>query len=241
MVPISLATSQLAASPGAVSVAASIIVKTAASASPAFFLPAAVSALRGGGGKEAAAAAAAFDLTRARIRLEGLSAYGVTTGLLMNAAMRLYSSTPKKMKDLSEIDDDDGKDDGGGDAKRVARMENWVTVIFAALVTVTIMSGMYTTITFSLLALYSKTALGMGADAQYLQFLEMTEPIRRIGFDTYIVSLLCFKGAFVCSLFLTFKGRLRYWLSGVGTLGLAYSWYNIKTIMSFASTLLFGG
>mmetsp|Transcript_13696 Transcript_13696/g.27808 ORF Transcript_13696/g.27808 Transcript_13696/m.27808 type:complete len:88 (-) Transcript_13696:86-349(-) len=71
----------------------------------------------------------------------------------MNAAMRLYSSTPKKMKDLSEIDDDDGKDDGGGDAKRVARMENWVTVIFAALVTVTIMSGMYTTITFSLLAL----------------------------------------------------------------------------------------
>ena len=87
----------------------------------------------------------------------------------------------------------------------------------------------------------SKTALGMGVDAQYLKFFEMTEPIRQIGFETYIISLLCFKGAFVCSLFLTFKGRLRYWLSGLGTLGLAYSWYNIKMIMNFASTLLFGG
>lgn len=63
----------------------------------------------------------------------------------MNAALRMFSSTPKKMKDLSEIKDDD--------EKKEAKIENWVTATFATLVTLTIMSGMYTTITFSLLAL----------------------------------------------------------------------------------------
>ena len=71
----------------------------------------------------------------------------------MNAAMRIYSSTPKKIKDISEIEDDDE------DAKRIAKIENWVTVVFAAMVTITIMSGMYTTITFSLLALCESNAL----------------------------------------------------------------------------------
>lgn len=157
----------------------------------------------------------------------------VTTALLMNAALRIFSTTPKKMQDLTEIKDED--------AKKLAKIENYVTIAFSALVTVTILSGMYTTITFSLLALYSKTALGMAIDDKYLEFFRMTEPIRQIGFDTYLISLLCFKGSFICSLFLTFKGRLRYWLSGVGSLFLLYSSYNINTIMKFASTLLFGG
>ena len=110
----------------------------------------------------------------------------VTTALLMNAALRIFSSTPKKLQDLSEIKDED--------AKKLARVENYVTVAFSALVTITILSGMYTTITFSLLALYSKTALGMSIDEKYIEFFRMTEPIRQIGFDTYLISLLCFKG-----------------------------------------------
>jgi len=51
-----------------------------------------VQLIRGG------AAEAAFDLTRARIRLEGLSSYGVIAVLLMNSALRLYTSVPKNQR-----------------------------------------------------------------------------------------------------------------------------------------------
>lgn len=81
----------------------------------------------------------------------------------------------------------------------------------------------------------------MSIDAKYLEFFKMTEPIRQVGFEMYLISLLCFKGSFVCSLFLNFKGKMRYWLTGVGAVFLSYSWFNIKTIMNYASTLLFGG
>ena len=95
MVPISLASqpivSQATLSAGATALSASIgaagAAKGASAAAAAatavatsVVLPASVAALRGGAGTAAAteAAAKAFDLTRARIRLEGLSAYGVS-------------------------------------------------------------------------------------------------------------------------------------------------------------------
>ena len=95
MVPISLASqpivSQAALSAGATAISASVgavgaakgasVAAAAATAvATSVVLPASVAALRGGAGTVAAteaAAAKAFDLTRARIRLEGLSAYGV--------------------------------------------------------------------------------------------------------------------------------------------------------------------
>jgi len=77
MVPISLAAqpivSQAALSNGTATLFAGVGAAGAV-------LPAAVATLRGGAGAAATteAAAKAIDLTRARIRLEGLSAYGVS-------------------------------------------------------------------------------------------------------------------------------------------------------------------
>lgn len=92
MVPISLASqpivSQAALSAAAAAFSAGVGAvgaaegASAAAATPSTLLavlPATIAALRGGAGTAAATEAAvkAFDLTRARIRLEGLSAYGV--------------------------------------------------------------------------------------------------------------------------------------------------------------------
>ena len=48
----------------------------------------------------AAAGAAAFDMGLAKTRLEGL-AYATVTTLMLNAALRLFSSTPKKLEPVS--------------------------------------------------------------------------------------------------------------------------------------------
>ena len=103
MVPISLATTSGSAAlfAGAGSAVAS---KGTSAAAASLVLPAAVAALRGGGGGAAAlagtaaateTAAKAFDLTRARIRLEGLSAYGVSCAVFSRWSCRatLYCST----------------------------------------------------------------------------------------------------------------------------------------------------
>ena len=103
MVPISLATTSGSAAlfAGAGSAVAS---KGTSAAAASLVLPAAVAALRGGGGGAAAlagtaaateTAAKAFDLTRARIRLEGLSTYGVSCAVFSRWSCRatLYCST----------------------------------------------------------------------------------------------------------------------------------------------------
>ncbi len=67
-----------------------------ATAAPTTFnLP--VFAIRGG----AAAAAASFDMGLAKTRLEGL-AYSTVTTLMLNAALRLFSTTPKKLEPLPD-------------------------------------------------------------------------------------------------------------------------------------------
>ena len=78
---LSAGATALSASVGAVGAAkGASAAAAAATVATSIVLPASVAALRGGAGTAAPTEAAAkvFDLTRARIRLEGLSAYGVS-------------------------------------------------------------------------------------------------------------------------------------------------------------------
>lgn len=157
--------------------------------------------------------------------------YSLTSALLMNAALRVFSSTPKKLKKIKELPE--------GAERRQALTENVATVIFSTLTVVTIMSGLYTTIVFPLMALYSKTALGMGMDAAYLEFFAAMESVRKLGFDMYLLSLVSFGGSFVASLFLNYKGRMRYAMSGSALMCTLFSWVTIRKILKAASTAIF--
>ena len=113
MVPISLATTS--GSAALFAGAGSVVVKGTSAAAASLVLPAAVAALRGGAGDAAALAAGtaaatetaakAFDLTRARIRLEGLSAYGVSCAVFSRWSCRatLYYSTNERIDLLTHL------------------------------------------------------------------------------------------------------------------------------------------
>lgn len=185
-------------------------------ASPAAIVPTSTSSLilltRGG--------AAAFDLARTKLRLEGLHQYGVVTALLMNAALRLFSSTPKQLENDGSLQDK-------------------AKICFTATVATTVVFSAYTVIVFSLLGLYSKRALGLGHDAAFQQFFHATTFIRESGFHSFLLALMSFKSSFVLSLWLNFKGRMRWWLSGL-VLGVdLVGWYAWSTIMTLANTILF--
>jgi len=182
-------------------------------AAPAAVIPAATSLIARGG-------ATALDLGRTKLRLEGLHQYGVVTALLMNAALRLFSSTPKKLENDGSIDDK-------------------AKIFFTASVATTVVFSAYTVIVFSLLGLYSKRALGLGMDVAYLEFFEATTMIRESGFSAFILALVSFKSSFVLSLWLNFQGKLRWWLSGL-VLGVdLIGWVAWSTIMQLANQILF--
>lgn len=174
---------------------------------------------RGGGG---AGGAALQDLTRTRLRLEGLHQYGVVAALLMNAALRLFSSTPKKLTDADR------------------RVDRVAKVVFTFAVALSTVLGSYTTIVFALLGLYSKRSLGMGHDDEFLRFFAATTGIRETGFDAFLGMLICFKASFLLSLFLNYEGnpRLRWWVSGLVLAVDMYAWWNWSTIFKLADDLL---
>ena len=135
------------------------------------------------------AADSVLDIGRVRMRLEGLQAYATLCALLANGCLRLYSS----VKIRKEPD-------------------QWMKRVYDAVylfIVVSILSGSYTTVVFTLLALFSKTALGRGYDAQFLLFWAATANIRESAIIAFLSSLVCFELAFILSLYLRTEGRRR--------------------------------
>ena len=171
-------------------------------------------ALRGGQGEPL------FDLTRVRIRLEGLHSYEVVTALFMNAALRLFSSTPKTLK--------------AGE-----KSENIAKILFTIAIGCSVIAGAYTTVVFTLLGLYSKSAIGLGKDLAFVAFFDATASIRRSAFVGFILTLISFELSFVLSLFLNYEGRMRWYASGIAAVAALTSWWSWNHIMGIAGQLLF--
>ena len=161
-----------------------------------------------------------YDLTRVRIRLEGLHSYEVVTALFMNAALRLFSSTPKTLK--------------AGE-----KSENIAKILFTIAIGCSVIAGAYTTVVFTLLGLYSKSAIGLGKDLAFVEFFDATARTRKSAFDGFILTLLSFELSFVLSLFLNYKGVLRWCASGTAALAVLASWWSWNHIMGIAGRLLF--
>ena len=63
--------------------------------------------------------------------------------------------------------------------------------------------GTYTTTIYTLLAIYSKTALGMCLQTQYLKFFDKTALFRQWGFRSFIGTILTYNFGWIMSVFLT--------------------------------------
>ena len=172
----------------------------------------------------------ALDIGRVRMRLEGLQAYATLGALLANACLRLYSS-------VKEPNEDDEKTKG--EVGWRGWMNRLAMDIFLLCVVVSVLSGSYVTVIFSMLSLYSKTALGRGFDEQFLQFFAATASLRERGFASFLYCLASFEMAFILSLALRFKGRRRILIVSLACLLSGFSISQWSTIMHLATVHLF--
>lgn len=171
-----------------------------------------------------------FDMGLSKTRLEGL-AYSTVTTLLMNAALRIFSGTPKTLRPIPE--------DADEDAARKVRFNNALKIMFGLSISVSVALAVYTTTVFTLMTIYSKTALGMGLQTEYLRFFDACGKYRFYGFQSFIGTLGSFYTSWVLSLVLNFKGEIRWWIALptiiIGLVGLGH----LTSIMSLAQTILY--
>jgi len=145
-----------------------------AGVSPSAAMMGTLASLRGG-------STGAFNSALESQSMGVLSSYGVVTVLILNSALRLYTSSKFK-KDGSKYD--------------------WVAPsLFNIFTGVCVISGAFTGVMFQLLNLYSKTALSMGNEAGYLAFKASTASFRKVGFYTFITCLATFTSSFVLTFY----------------------------------------
>jgi len=167
-----------------------------------------------------------FDLTRSRINIESVQGYVVIAALFMNAALRLFSAVPKKIHPNPEKD-------------KNIQINNIATYSFIVSISVSVLTGIFTSTIFSLLSLYSKTALARGLDSAFLTFLQRTHGMRTASFYSMILQLVSFSISFVFSLFLNMTGKPRWIVSTGLSVGLTYFWTQVSKIMAIATELIF--
>eukprot|EP00980_Cylindrotheca_fusiformis_P011276 scaffold2597_cov116-Cylindrotheca_fusiformis.AAC.4 len=135
--------------------------------------------LRGGA---AAALSTALDMEKETQNIAVLSSYGVVTVLVLNSALRLYTSTKIKRDPSKKYD--------------------WVlTSLFSLFSGLCVISGAFTGVMFQLLRIYAKSALGMGNIEGYKAFQAATAPYTNLGFHTFLVCLSSFVGTFLINFY----------------------------------------
>ena len=165
--------------------------------------------------------ASTLDISRVRMRLEGLQVYATLCALLTNACLRLYSSVKIS------------------DQRKEERHIRIALDLFYLCVVISVLFGSYTTIVFGLFSLLSKTALGRGYDDQFLEFWRHSTDIRESGFESFLYSLVSFELSFVISLFLRFQGRRRVMLVVIACAILSMSMTRWSRLLFLASKYLF--
>eukprot|EP00526_Cylindrotheca_closterium_P000888 CAMPEP_0113609408 /NCGR_PEP_ID=MMETSP0017_2-20120614/4474_1 /TAXON_ID=2856 /ORGANISM="Cylindrotheca closterium" /LENGTH=237 /DNA_ID=CAMNT_0000518221 /DNA_START=72 /DNA_END=782 /DNA_ORIENTATION=- /assembly_acc=CAM_ASM_000147 len=166
------------------------------------------------------AASLIIDPTMAGYKMQAFESYGTVTALAINAALFLYTTY-----DLTE---------DGPNAKLYRS-------IFIAANALCIISGAFTVLLFTLLVIYSQSALGMGNEAGFVVFWKETNNFAPLGFQSF---LAC-SGSFVVAFLLSLKQKIAD-DDTVGNIILALSTvlvlagaFQIESVLSLATNVIF--
>ena len=130
------------------------------------------------GGEASAAVDHVLDAVttgRMKTRLESYGSLAVIAALLMNAALRMWSSAPAD-HDFS----------GKPWVRRLLRN------VFLVASAISIIGGLYSTVIFALVGVYAKSAMGLGLDQQCAIFLKVTHIYRREAYNSFVAALVSF-------------------------------------------------
>jgi hypothetical protein len=173
------------------------------------------------------AAQALFDLGRENLKLQSMATYSTITALVMNASLRLYTSQKFEME----------VDERGNRPRRI----KWLETFFTASTILCVISGMFTTVLFNILGIYSKEALGMGNESGYIAFVAATAMYRKWGFRAFLTTCLTFVTSFVMSIVekTSKEDRVGQLILVASTILLAFGVFHLQTVIALATEFIY--
>lgn len=115
------------------------------------------------------------------------------------------------------------------------------TCLFSLINTLSIAAAAYSTLVFTLIVIYSKTAIGMELDGAFLGFFAATAGFRETAFISFFYSMAGFILSFSFHTFLKNKGLVRYIESIPVLIASIVGMTHFKSIMDLATTFVFSG
>ena len=158
----------------------------------------------------------------------------ISTYPSIGSSLGLFKCVPDKQKKLYPLP---SKDDMK--ARRSVLLENSIRFMYSICTSLTVALGTYTTLVFTMMSIYSKTALGMGMETKFVEFFDATAKFRLRGFRAFMGTLVTFSIGWILALILCHEGEMRWWVAVpavlIGIMGFAH--YN--EIIHLATTLIF--
>ena len=131
-----------------------------------------------------------------------------------------------------------------GDTEFTNVKEHWVLpCLFNFFSMLSIFSGAFTTVVYTLLIIYSNNALGMGSETKYMHFRADTVSYRILGFRCFITSMASFVGQTLVRFGKDVKDGvlLEKLIFSFSILLTMYGAYHIKTLLALATKEIFFG
>jgi hypothetical protein len=116
---------------------------------------------------------------------------------------------------------------------------NALKLAFGVLCATTVALGLYTTAVFTIMSIYSKTALGMGHTTDFTNFFHACEKFRRYGFQGFVGALGSFTMSWVCSLLLTYEEDTRWWIALPAILVGIMGFLHYRELIALATTVIY--
>jgi hypothetical protein len=176
---------------------------------------------------------AAIDLDLAKIRLEGLS-YGTVSALVIAAALSVVGNT-----DYEELFPIPDKKSSRKRERNMIRFDNILKIGFSICMVVSIACGIYTTVVFTLMDIYGKTALGLGLNDSFVEFFNACGKYRQFGYFSFLGCLITFNVGWLISVLLSYEGKMRLKMAAPACVLSIVGMFHYREIFKLASTLIY--
>jgi len=160
-------------------------------------------------------------LQRATIRVEAFDTYGVIAAMVLSCAVSMFDNCDPTV---------------GGIVQQGVSLASLVSL------SVSVLSGAYTTLVFTMISLYSKTALGMKKDESFAIFSKETARHRQEGFYSFLACIASFGVAFCLSLITRMRHTpsVQLLIAGLCLFAIYGVACRLSEVMNLASRHIFG-
>lgn len=169
------------------------------------------------------------NLERAGLRVESMQTYGIVSSIVMGSSIGLL--------DLA-ISFKHPNDDNDAD-EMVSTMKSTAASLFVVIQFLSLLCSAYTTVIFTLMALYYSTSLGMGADECYQAFDTETKAMRIRAFIAFVASIVLLMSSFAICIYLFFDGIKGLVMTAIYAILVSLAVYDFSRVIKSAGRYIF--